>query len=250
MILKNINRWFTLVELIIVLAISWVLVSLSFVSLSSIDDSDISNNASEIWDFINNSKINLINFLWDNVDIYINKSTDNFKNRYIYSFVNIKNCELPWWLTSKDFYNDIYLVDIDDNVDYAYFTWSLDPSISILWYKKVWNTFAKINMNNSSYYEHNISEWNEFKYDIYNWDILCWRIFMNKINTKYYIWSIKIQTIKKDIYYDSVMINIDNKFNVKTYLWPSFTKRIFFKWIELTLLSKSKNISFSFNILD
>jgi len=249
------KKWFTLIELLVTTIIISILAWLSYLSIGLIDDYEIENKVKDVNDFVNDSKYNLIKFKWDNVDIFFSSLENNFKNKYLFSYIWKNNCSLTWWLNSADFFNDIYYVNWQFSMETAYFTGGLDPSISILWYKITWeNLSERITLNELDNFSHSIYENYEYKYEIYENDILCSYIFVKKLNSwdknNFFVSDLKIEKSETDISESTIKVSYLKNFVPTLYTWTDLNAKAYFKWIRAIIWDNSNWNTFEFDLID
>lgn len=204
------NKWYTIVELIIVVVIIWIISRISYISINMIWESNIRNRDNDISVFINWLKNNMLQNKYKDIYLYLSNSWSY--NKYLFSYWLINDCNN---INVDDLFYKNYILSKNT----AYFTWSiLSWSISLSQNSSL-NNFSNI-ITSDLNKTHNINTWDEYLYNIY-WS---WKIIENDTTVEKYLkcWDIKVFFLdKKDksrYYISDIKILSNNTTQYKTWI--------------------------------
>ena len=191
--MKEQKKWFSIVEVILVITIVSILTSISFISSRMIWESNIRNVWMNVSTFISDIKGLIMKNPWSEIFVYFSSQQQDNLNKYIFSYHKKNTCN---HIQSID---DLFLVGyrIDDDNN-AFFTWSIINSWSVLINKEVsLNSLLRIDSTVLNK-KHNISDGEKYIYNLYwTWQILnnqwipydgqlnCWDIYVYFLNSSW-----------------------------------------------------------------
>jgi hypothetical protein len=241
------NEWFSVLELIVAIAIISIGISMSFLSLEIVDDQKFANKAKEMQDFIRNSKYYLITYKWDYVDVFLSSSGAvskwDYKNTFLFSYVGNQDCLDNTELSSSNFYEKYIKVTWNDIPKSLSFSWYSSTGITIVGFKqKTVQSFESIT-STGGVFDIQSTDSDLYKFDVFDDSKKCAHIFLkklNKVTAEYFIRSIILNKIQTNSNEGSIKISFQKNLSHDISTGSGYLTKVFFQDITL-ILGKWRN---------